>query len=62
MQVIEPDVRNLLRREREDRERGEIVEGQGPDQLGHRLAVFLVQANGARVAAVLGLQPTGEPT
>ncbi len=61
VQMIEADVRDLLGRERQERECREVVDGQGPHELGRLFTVLLVEACRAHVPTVLTLQTAGEP-
>src|SRR5690606_7958432 len=60
-QMIEPDMRNRLRREGQQRERGEVIDVETPHELGHLLPVLLIEAHGASMTAVFILQTAREP-
>ena len=61
MQVVEPDGRDLARRERQQCQGGEVVEAQGPLQLWSCLAVLVFEAHRAHVPLTLRLDACSEP-
>ena len=61
VQVVEPDVRDLLRGEGHQRDRGEVVLRERPDELGHGVPVLLVEAHRPHVPPVLTAQAPLEP-
>ena len=61
VQMIESDVRDLLRRECQQGEGAEVLGAQRPHQLRRLLAVLLIEADSTHVPAILTLQAAGEP-
>ena len=61
MQMIEADVRDLLRSERQQSECPEVIRAQRPHELRRLRAVLLVEAHRADVPPVLALQAACEP-
>ena len=61
VKVVESDGRNFARSESQRRKRREVVEADGPHQLGGLLAVFLLQPYGPETPARFGLELADEP-